>query len=353
MLNNAGAQRFVTELALNLDKKNYKAVVVTTTKELPESEFHRQLVAGGIEVRDVSDSNYLKEIRNVIELLKEYRPDIVHSNVGSALHVLFPVLMWANKTTHIFTAHSMGYRIFKGAKKKLMQFAFKTRKVVPVAICDTVKKSICESYGLSDDKVPCVYNGVDTAKFKAKEEYCADGIVRFISVGTLYALKNHSMLIEAFARVKKENDNVRLTIVGGGELHGTLNEQVRSFGLEDYVELVGDRPNVADYLSASDVYVCPSKVEGLPITVLEAMSVGLPIVTTPAGGVVDIVKDGENGYIVPHSDVNAMAKKMLLFVESKSRVIEMSKKSRAKALEFDVMKCAKGYEKLYYRLKNV
>ena len=347
MLNNAGAQRFVTELAINLDRQRFRAIVVTTSRSLPESEFHRQLVDGGIEVKDVSDGNYLKEIKNIRALLKQYSPDIVHSNIGSALHVLVPVWMQGKKTVHIFTAHSMGYRIFTGAKKKLMQFAFKTCKIIPVGICDTVKKSICESYGLSEDKVPCVYNGVDTEKFTPKESYCKDGLVNFISVGTLYGLKNHSMLIDAFSIVRKSAENVKLTIVGGGELHSALDEQIRALGLEGDVMLVGDRPNVADYLSSADVYCCPSKVEGLPITVLEAMSVGLPIITTPAGGVVDIVKDGENGYIVPHNDAKAMAEKMLLLASSINIIEEKGKSSRKEALQYDEKLCVKGYEIIY------
>ncbi len=351
MLNNAGAQRFVAELAMNLDKTKYKAVVVTTRKSLPDSDFHRLLLENGIEIRDVCGGSYLDQMKKMIALLKEYDPDIVHSNIGSALHVLAPVWMRGKKTVHIFTAHSMGYRIFSGARQKVMKFAFKTRRIIPVAICDTVKKSLCETYGLAEDRVPCVYNGVDTAAFVPKDGYCEGGTVHFVSVGTLYDLKNHSMLIEAFGQLKQRMDGVKLTIVGGGELFDSLQAQVKTLGLENDVALVGDRPNVSDYLRAADVYCCPSRVEGLPISVLEAMSTGLPVVTTPAGGVVDIVHDGVNGYVVPHGDASAMAERMAALAEDRALLETMGRASRREALRYDIALCAEGYEKLYDKSK--
>jgi glycosyltransferase involved in cell wall biosynthesis len=232
----AGAERFVTELASKIDKREVDVSVVVTNHLDKNTAFYNQLNKVGIDVFDVSDKSYFKEFVKIRNLLKEYKPEIVHTNVGSALHMLIPTWMQGRKVKHIFTAHSMGYRIFSGFKKKIMQIAFKTRIVIPVAICDTVKKSICESYNLAESMVPCVYNGVDTTKFAPKEQYCADGITRFVSVGTLYELKNHSMLIEAFNIVRKKCDNVKLTIVGGGVLYGDLMQQIKNLNLENSFE---------------------------------------------------------------------------------------------------------------------
>ena len=347
MLNSGGAQRFVTELALGMDRERFDVMVATTTGALPDAAFHKQLTEQGIRVRDVSDRKYGKEFRKIRALLKEFRPDVVHSNVGSALHVLLPVLAEGKRVTHYFTSHSMGYRIFAGAKKRLMQFFFRRGAVVPVAICDTVKKSLCDAYGLRESQVPCVYNGVDTKKFPPKGTYCADGTVHFVSVGTLYGLKNHAALIDAFSEVKKVRGNTRLTIVGGGPLFDTLQAQIERLGLADSVTLTGDQPDVGVYLGAADVYCCPSKVEGLPITVLEAMSTGLSVVTTPAGGVVDIVREGVNGFIVPHGDVAAMAEKMVALAGDRATLEAMGRASREESLRYDITLCVNGYQALY------
>ena len=124
MLNNAGAQRFVTELACNIDKSEFDVTVVTTVKELPDAAFHKQLVENGIPVINVGEKNYFKTYRKIRKLLKAQKPDIVHTNIGSALHMLIPTLLAGKKVKHYFTVHSMGYRIFIGAKKRLMRFFF-------------------------------------------------------------------------------------------------------------------------------------------------------------------------------------------------------------------------------------
>lgn len=94
------------------------------------------------------------------------------------------------------------------------------------------------------------------------------------------------------------------------------------------------------------MYCCTSKVEGLPISVLEAMACGLPIISTPAGGVVDIVKDGENGFIVNSND-KIIAKKMNELAKNKSLIKNMGNKSRELVMKYDIIKCAEGYEELY------
>lgn len=349
MLNNAGAQRFVAELACNIDKSEFDVCVITTVKELPESAFHKQLIKNGISVINVGEKNYFKTYLKIRKLLKTKKPDIVHTNIGSSLHMLFPMLFADKNIKHYFTVHSMGYRIFVGLKKRIMRFFFKRGTIVPIAICDTVKKSVCEEYDLTEDQVLCVYNGVDTAKFLPKSDYFKGDKVNYVSVGTLYGLKNHSMLIDAFSILKKTRSDVSLTIVGGGVLYDELSNQINSLNLENDIVLTGDSPNVADFLTAADVYCCPSKVEGLPITVLEAMSVGLPVITTPAGGVVDIVKDGHNGFVVSHSNAEMMAEKMLELANNSDLLKKMSEISRREAERYDIKFCTKGYEEIYKR----
>ena len=90
-----------------------------------------------------------------------------------------------------------------------------------------------------------------------------------------------------------------------------------------------------------------SKVEGLPISVLEAMSSGLPIITTPAGGVIDIVKHGINGFIVSHNDVNEMEKVMEKFLITDGLLEKMGKNARLQAIKYDIKNCIEKYQNLY------
>ena len=348
----AGAEKFVTDLACNIDKSQFDVTVITTNRWTTDTSFYKRLTSEGISIIDVSADNYWKEFCNIRSAIKKHRPEIVHTNIGAAFHMLLPVWLEGKKITHYYTVHSIANYDLGGLKKKIMKIALKRKKIIAVAIGDTVKKTVCDEYGISTEQVPCIYNGVDTSAFMPKEKYCEDDVCRFISVGSLIEIKNHKMIIDAFNMVRKKYDNVKLTIVGDGVLFDSLKQQVVDLGLENDVELTGNRSDVGALLAESDVYCSASTIEGLPISILEAMSTGLPIIATPAGGVVDIVRDDVNGYIVPHGDLEAMADRMMLFARDKTAVETIGRASRTEALKYDEKLCAKGYEELYNSSKN-
>ena len=350
-LSNAGAERFVTELACNINRVLFNPIVLITRRLNKNSNFYEKLINNEIIVLDASSSNIVKTIFKINKYINLYKPCIIHTNIGAVLHLLIPIFLSNYKIIHLFTVHSMAYRIFKGVKKQILQILFKRRKIIPVAICETVKKSIMESYNLNIDKIECVYNGVDTNIFVPMKKKNNDEII-FINVGTLYEIKNHELLIEAFSIVHKKNKLTKLVIVGDGVLRQYLEEKINRFGLNDSVILYGQQNDVKHYLVNSHIYCCSSKVEGLPISVLEAMACGLPIITTKAGGVVDIVKDNINGFITK-SSADDIAEKMLMLTNNKKLYEEMCKKSRQISLTYDIKKCALGYEEIYAKyLKN-
>lgn len=345
-LSNAGAERFVTELACGINKKRYRVVVAITYRYDTETAFHRKLTTERIEVVDATASSYLKQVFLIRDIIRKYKPVIVHSNLSSVLYMLLPICISGIKTKHLLTVHSMGYRIFSGLRFKLIRFCFKHRLVVPVAICDTVKQSVMDSYSLKESAVECVYNGVDTNRFTKTHKQERSDYLTFVSVGTLYPIKNQQLLINAFALVIREYPIARLVLVGDGELRDELQKLVEKLGLMASVNFVGNQSDVLPYLNEADVYCASSVVEGLPISVLEAMSCSLPIITTPAGGVVDIVKDGINGYITEqnHEDYS---KKMVALIRNRDMRMSMSQKSREMSLNYGIEKCASGYESLY------
>ena len=345
-LANAGAERFATELACNINRKKFEPIVLVTNKLDITSSFYKKLICEKVKVYYFDDCSYRKKIWKIRNVIIKEKPCIIHTNVGAALHMLIPIAISFTKTKHLFTAHSMGYRIFGGFKKTLMKFCFHTKLVIPVAICDTVKQSLVDVYDLKSENVECVYNGVDTNIFYPNERDGDYTQMVFVSTGTLYHIKNHELLINAFSILHREYPDTLLRIVGDGELREQLNKQVEELGLTDSVIFEGNQSDVAHYLQLSDVYCCTSKVEGLPISVLEAMACGLPIISTPAGGVVDIVKDGENGFIVNSND-RIIATKMIELAKNKSMSKKMGMKSRELVMKYDIVKCAKGYQELY------
>ena len=138
----------------------------------------------------------------------------------------------------------------------------------------------------------------------------------FVTVGSLFHIKGYDILIEAFAKIAN-NNNFKLTIVGDGNQRTLLQQLIVKHNLQSKVLLVGrkSRPEVADILADSDVYVSSSRNENFSVSVLEALSVGLPVVATICGGIKECINES-NGLLVPTEDVNALSSAMLKITQN-------------------------------------
>lgn len=139
---------------------------------------------------------------------------------------------------------------------------------------------------------------------------------RFISVGRLYPQKNQEMMIRAFARVADEFPDWQLVIFGEGPLRAELEFLVSSFKLEGRVLLPGRTEHVIEELRKSKIFCMSSDYEGMSNSMIEAICVGLPIVTTDVSGVKELVQDGVNGFVVPCGDVYSMSNAMLSIIKN-------------------------------------
>jgi glycosyltransferase involved in cell wall biosynthesis len=146
------------------------------------------------------------------------------------------------------------------------------------------------------------------------------------SVGRLDEQKGYDHLIRAQRIIKNRYPNVHLAIAGEGPMRATLEQLVRELDLSDIVHLCGFRTDISDFVSALDLFVSSSRWEGLPIAVVEAMLLRKPVVATDVGGVSEVVKPGETGYLVPANDVDALATNVM-------RALEETKSGTAPSLE--------------------
>jgi glycosyltransferase involved in cell wall biosynthesis len=134
----------------------------------------------------------------------------------------------------------------------------------------------------------------------------------FVTVGSLFHVKGYDILIDAFAKIASVNNNFRLTIVGDGNQRPLLQQLITKHNLQSKVSLVGrkSRAEVADILLNSDVYVSSSRNENFSVSVLEALSIGLPVVATICGGIRECINDS-NGLLVPTENVDLLSNAML------------------------------------------
>jgi glycosyltransferase involved in cell wall biosynthesis len=182
-----------------------------------------------------------------------------------------------------------------------------------------------------------IHNGVNVEKYHVERTSPhAPMVVLFL--GRIGERKGTFDLIRAAERLKAID--VRFLIAGDGDVE-RANAAIRAADLTNQVEVLGwvDDQRVVELLGHSDLYALPSYDEGLPMGILEAMASGLPIISTPVGGIPDAVIDGANGYLIEPGDSEALADRILTYSKNTTAWLEASRLSRQRADESFSMEC--------------
>jgi glycosyltransferase involved in cell wall biosynthesis len=263
------------------------------------------------------------------------------------------------------TVHNQAEREVEPRARWMQRYAL-THGVVPVAVSKDVACTLKQSYGIP--KCCIIPNGIPTADYAAPEisrsEWRAkqgfqDVDVLFVCVARFAPQKNHALLLEAFSRGLAGDPRAHLVLIGDGVFREQLTEHAKNLGLGSKVHFLGVRTDIADALNAMDVFVLSSDWEGNPLSVMEAMASGLPVISTAVGGVPDLLTSGKEGLLVKEKDVEGLAKAMTRLLGNAETRHAMGLASKQRAIQnFDVSRMIRDYEQLYkdllerpYRLK--
>ena len=184
--------------------------------------------------------------------------------------------------------------------------------------------------GRGDRPMTVIPNGVDTAVFHPSPEPRPLGKT-VLFVGRLVSNKGPQTLVEAAPEVLKRHQDARFLFLGEGPLHKALRRRTRSLGIDQNVAFLGTRSDVAEIMRGAALLARPSTLEGMPLTVLEGMASGLPVVATPVGGTPELVSDGVNGRLVPPGDSNALASRIIELLDDPHLAAEMGRHGRQRA----------------------
>jgi glycosyltransferase involved in cell wall biosynthesis len=165
-------------------------------------------------------------------------------------------------------------------------------------------------------------------------------------VGRLDGQKAPDMLVEAAARVIGPKRKLHVIVVGDGPLRESLLDLTRRLRMADAFSWLGEVP-ARDWLAAFDILAMPSRYEGFSYVLLEALHIGLPVVCTPVGGVLETIQDGVNGFVVPHNDVAALAHRLAQLVDDVDLRTNMGMRSRQRSAQFSVQRMADRIEEIY------
>lgn len=228
-----------------------------------------------------------------------------------------------------------------------------------IAISENIKKEII-SMGVNEKKIYSGFNGVDTALYQPINSNKRNKVKKMLSipdkeivtfVGRLASRKGVDILIRAWKKVIRRFPDAYLLIVGSGEEKMKLKKLATELDLINNIRFVGEVDNVVDYLHVTDIFSFPSRLEGAPNAVLEALACGLPVVATKIGGLVDIIYDNVNGILVPPERSDLLAQNICELLKNKNYRKKLGTKARESALSrFSFEVVSKEYLKCYRKL---
>lgn len=302
----------------------------------------------------------------LFRLFAELRPALVHTRNLAALEAVVPARA-AGVPVRLHGEHGWDTSDPDGRRRKYRLLRRLYRPLVShyVALSGELERYLRNGVGVPTDRLSRICNGVDTNRFAPAQAGCSvldrnpfvsnDVPLVVGTVGRLEAVKDQVTLVRAFARLAGSGnrcfDRLRLAIAGEGPQRGELEAAIREGGVGGRVWLAGERTDVPDVMRSFDLFVLPSRAEGISNTILEAMASGLPVLATAVGGNSELVAAGETGLLVPAADDVAMADGIACYVLDPALRIQHGDAGRRRVIsEFSLDGMVERYRVLYETL---
>lgn len=291
-------------------------------------------------------------------LMRRLRPTVLHTYNLAALEYAFTGAL-AGIPVRIHAEHGRDAGDPHGLNPK---HNFLRRRLVPfvdrfIPVSEDLNRWLGDVVRIPAAKTLFIKNGVDTEKFVPGAAAAADspwaaGDIVIGTVARVQDVKNHRALVDAFARLRTHSPDLaprlKLSIVGDGPLLPAVREQVAALGLQDAVWLPGARADIAAVLHSFSVFALPSLAEGTPVSMLEAMACGLPVVASRVGGIPEVVDEGVQGLLVPVGDVDALAGALARYAQDAGLRAAHGRAARARVEErFSLRAMVAEYGSLY------
>ena len=349
-----GAETLIADAAPLWDRSrfDYRVAFLLPWKD----QLVGSLVGNGISVTNLGwrGPGSLGSIKRLRDLCADFGPDIVHSHLPAAGVI---ARLGIPGTRHVYTEHNIAGS-YREPTRTLNRLTY-GRNAAVIAVSDAVAESIATYPGPAPTVVP---NGVSVNVAEAESDAVRselglgpeDRLV--VHVGNIRPHKGHENLIAATAKLQDLYPSALVVSIGGEKHDGDLarlQRQAEERGVAGRIRFMGRREDARAFLSAADVVVNPSDIEGLPLVLLEAMALGRPVVATNVGGVASIVKNGVTGLLVPPGDADLLATaiQQALTAPEAEQWAEAAKVLISE--KHSLVGMIKTYEKIYQSIANV
>ena len=289
-LNRGGAETMLMNLYRAIDRDRFQFDFIVHHGKM--NDYNEEILSLGGRIfvfPDFSPKNFFKYKKHWKKFLSEH-PEyrVLHSHVRSCASVYIPIAKKMGLKTIIHSHSTSNGRGIKSLIKKIMQYPLRRQADYFFGCSQHSGEWLFGKKIVKGHSYFTIANSVDTSKFSFNDTIRND--VRtaleigdkktFIHVGRLHEAKNHEFLIDVFSKIHDTDPNTVLLCLGDGDLMKPVCEKIAALGLTDSVKMLGSHPDIERYLMAADLFLFPSRWEGVPVTVVEAQAAGLPCIVS-------------------------------------------------------------------------
>jgi glycosyltransferase involved in cell wall biosynthesis len=291
-------------------------------------------------------------LRSVRKRLRQQHPDIIHAHrykeniiahLGS--RALEPVKLISTQhgiPEHFGGAAGLRHRLIMKYNFHLLSRRF--QKIVLVS--EDIQKTLINMLGLAEGKLAVIHNGIEIPEGMNEEKHNGNFVVG--SCGRFFPVKDYSFFVEVAKASMIHSEHIRFEIAGDGPERSKIQTLIERYKLNGRVRLRGHVDDIAAFYRGLDLYLNTSIHEGIPMSVLEAMAHGVPVLAPKVGGLREIIEDGVDGYLMEDRDPGLFAEKCRLLFNSVEIRTRMAKAARQKVIsKFSVINMVSRYHDLY------
>lgn len=345
-----GAERFVVDLSNRLAENKGNEVIILVVDDLNQKGCSHYLpdVSSNVRVISLGQKGLgVHSIFGIFKTIKRERPDVVHCH--SNLILLYLPALFYKMPRYVHTLHSLADKCLVWKWCKSINRPLYSKKVQVVTISKECSQSYKSLYGLDNDCL--IINGREKIHLTSDAETVKGEVYSltngkrpvFINVARCDPAKNHKLLFDVFEKLLSEGYNAQLLVLGSGH-----EDNAVKYRNHPNIHIIGERRDVGNYLACADFFILSSVYEGLPLTLLEAMSMGVIPLCTPAGGIKDVIRDGENGFLAEGFDADNLYDTIRRAMKTSS-TISKEAVTREFFEKYSMEICARKYYQMYNR----
>lgn len=360
-LNVGGAEILATRIARQLDA-SYRMLFVCLDELGAMGE---RLQSEGFDVHLLRRGSGLDSgcARRLAHLIQAEQVDLIHAHQYTPFFYALLSGWFRHRPGVLFTEHGRWYPDYPRRKRILFNRLMLRSRDRVVGVGEAVRRALIDNEGLSPKRVSVVYNGINLEPYAGSSENraevlrdidCAEGDLVVMQIARLDHLKDHLTALRTIDRVRKVLPSAKLVLVGEGPERPKIEAEIAQRQLQSHVRLLGLRSDVARLLSVANLFLLTSISEGIPLTLIESMAAGVPIVSTDVGGVREVVDDGRTGILAPSGNDQSLADALLYLADNESLRLIMAERGRQRASQqFSERTMLESYRQLYEEMLHV